>query len=154
MIYRYLEHFPAILELSWELKARWHWRDNPLLIDDPPEKKYRHQIWLIPCYQKGTLKAFPLDYHCIERKIWNTGKYLLRGYIIGVLTHTTAWDWLWGDGVSLRLYKGSSTSLHSAAVVFWKSDHVFLKSSIRSSASPRSVAVWLGFWNSDNVVLK
>ena len=59
-----------------------------------------------------------------------TRKYPLRGYILGVLTHTTAWDRLWGGDVSLRLYKHSSASLHSAAVMFWKSDHVFLKLSI------------------------
>ena len=28
-----------------------------------------------------------------------TRKYPLRGYILGVLTHTTAWDRLWGDDV-------------------------------------------------------
>ena len=70
-----------------------------------------------------------------------TRKYPLRGYILGVLAHTTSWDRLWGGDVSLRLYKCSSASLHSAAVVFWKSDHVFLKSSICSSALPRSVVV-------------
>ena len=37
---------------------------------------------------------------------------------------------------------------------FWNSDHVVLKSSVRSSASPHSVAVWLGFWNCDLVVLE
>ena len=28
-----------------------------------------------------------------------TRKYSLRGYILGVLAHTTAWDWLWGSDV-------------------------------------------------------
>ena len=28
--------------------------------------------------------------------IRNTRKYPLRGYFLGVLTHTTAWDQLWG----------------------------------------------------------
>ena len=65
-----------------------------------------------------------------------TRKYPLRGHILGVLTHTTAWDRLWGGDVSLRLCKRSSNLLHSAAVMFRKSDHVFLKSSISSSASP------------------
>ena len=32
-------------------------------------------------------------------KICNTRKYPLRGYILGVLTHTTAWDQLWGDDI-------------------------------------------------------
>ena len=33
-----------------------------------------------------------------------TRKYPLRGYILGVLTHTTTWDQLWGGDVFLRLY--------------------------------------------------
>ena len=31
-----------------------------------------------------------------------TRKYLLRGYILGVLTHTTAWDQHWGSDVTLK----------------------------------------------------
>ena len=31
------------------------------------------------------------DFH-----VYNTRKYPLRGYILGVLMHTTAWDQLWG----------------------------------------------------------
>ena len=57
-----------------------------------------------------------------------TRKYPLRGYFLGVLTHTTAWDRLWGGDVFLRLY-------------------------IRSSASPRVAAVGLGCWNCAHVVL-
>ena len=70
-----------------------------------------------------------------------TRKYPLRGYILVVLTHTTAWDRLWGGDVSFRLYKCISALHHAAAVWrgFWNSDHVVLKSSIRSSASPCSV---------------
>ena len=45
-----------------------------------------------------------------------TRKYLLRGYILGVLTHTTAWDRLWGDDVFLGLYIGSSALPRMAAV--------------------------------------
>ena len=63
-------------------------------------------------------------------KIDKTRKYPLRGYILGVLTHTTAWDRLWGGDVSLRFYKRISASLHSSAVVFWKSDHAHCSSSI------------------------
>ena len=33
-----------------------------------------------------------------------TRKYPLRGYILGVLTHTTAWDRLWGGDLFLRSY--------------------------------------------------
>ena len=46
-----------------------------------------------------------------------TKKYPLRGYILGVLTHTTALDRLWGVDGTLN--------------------NVVLKLSIRTSASPR-----------------
>ena len=32
-----------------------------------------------------------------------TRKYPLRGYILGVLTHTTAWDQHWGGDETLKL---------------------------------------------------
>ena len=32
-----------------------------------------------------------------------TRKYPLRGYILGVLTHTTAWDRNWGGDETLKL---------------------------------------------------
>ena len=85
-----------------------------------------------------------------------TRKYPLRGYFLGVLTHTTAWDRIWGGDVFLRLYIRSLASPRIITVWlgFWNSDHVVLKLSIRSLASPRSVVVWLGFWNFEHVVLK
>ena len=33
-----------------------------------------------------------------------TRKYPLRGYFLGVLTHTTAWDRLWGGDVFDCIY--------------------------------------------------
>ena len=65
--------------------------------------------------------------------------YPRSGYFLGVLTHTTAWDRLWGGDVFLRLYICSSASPRMAAVwrCFWNSDHVVSKLSIRTSASPR-----------------
>ena len=33
-----------------------------------------------------------------------TRKYLLRGYFLGVLTHTTAWDRLWGGDETLIMW--------------------------------------------------
>ena len=33
----------------------------------------------------------------------NTRKYPLRGYILGVLTHTNALDWLWGGDGTLTM---------------------------------------------------
>ena len=35
-------------------------------------------------------------------KIEVTRKYPLRGYILGVLTHTTAWDRHWGGDITLE----------------------------------------------------
>ena len=32
-----------------------------------------------------------------------TRKYPLRGYILGVLTHTTTWDQIWGGNAFLKL---------------------------------------------------
>ena len=73
-----------------------------------------------------------------------TRKYPLRRYILGVLTHTTAWDRLLGgwtnSSFGLKFSRRCfSALLHSAVVwfAFWNSDHVVLKSSIRTSASPR-----------------
>ena len=34
-------------------------------------------------------------------KIDKTRKYPLRGYILGVLLHTTAWDRHWGGDITL-----------------------------------------------------
>ena len=36
-------------------------------------------------------------------KIFVTRKYLLRGYILGVLIHTTAWGRYWGGDETLKL---------------------------------------------------
>ena len=46
----------------------------------------------------------------------NLCKKLLGRYILGVLTHTTAWDGLWGGDVFLRLYIRSSASPRMTAV--------------------------------------
>ena len=37
-------------------------------------------------------------------KFVNTRKYPLRRYILGVLTHTTAWDRLWGGDGTLAMW--------------------------------------------------
>ena len=43
------------------------------------------------------------------QKYHNTRKYPLRGYFLGVLTHTTAWDRLWrGDETERLVLKVSS----------------------------------------------
>ena len=36
--------------------------------------------------------ALTLSFRIFEIKIYDTRKYPLRGYFLGVLTHTTAWD--------------------------------------------------------------
>ena len=52
----------------------------------------------IPLYLDGGLELLPN-----KRCIWYwTRKYPLRGYILGVLTHTTALDWLWGGDETLK----------------------------------------------------
>ena len=58
-----------------------------------------------------------------------TRKCPLRGYFLGVVTHTNVWDQLWGGDVFLRLY-------------------------LRSLALPRVAAVGLGCWNFEHVVLR
>ena len=45
-----------------------------------------------------------------------TRKYPLRGYILGVLTHATAWDQLWGGDNFLRMYIRCSASPCTTAV--------------------------------------
>ena len=54
---------------------------------------------------------FPLalEYHFMmalhgSAKIVFTRNYPLRGYILGVLTHTTAWDQLWGGDGTLNMW--------------------------------------------------
>ena len=39
-----------------------------------------------------------------DRKIGKTRKYPLRGYILGVLIHTTALDRLWGGDETLTVW--------------------------------------------------
>ena len=77
---------------------------------------------------------------------WNcllTKKYPLRRYILGMLTHTTALDWLWGGDETLTMcFKIEYTHLGFAterAVWFgiWNSEHVVLKFNIRTLASSR-----------------
>ena len=45
--------------------------------------------------QNGNLKSLAHFFIAVTRK------YLLQGYILGVLTHTTAWDQQWGGDESL-----------------------------------------------------
>ena len=100
-------------------------------------------------------KLWKIKFHS-QTILYITREHLLHGYILGVLTQTTAWDQLWGGDVFLRLYICSLALPRVTAVWqgLWNSDHVVLKSIIRSSASACSVAVWQSFWKSDHVVLK
>ena len=50
---------------------------------------------------KTTGKTF---YHFLNLNFEHTRKYPLRGYILGVLTHTTAWDRLWGGDGTLTMW--------------------------------------------------
>ena len=49
-------------------------------------------------------KSQILKYHaCYKQFQKKTRKYPLRGYILGVLTHTTAWDRHWEGDETLKL---------------------------------------------------
>ena len=64
--------------------------------------------------------------------------YPRSGYFLGVLTYTTAWDRLWGGEQTFWFEILSALPcLVAVWFAFWNSDHVVLKSSIRTSASPR-----------------
>ena len=110
--------------------------------------------------------------------LFTTRKYPLGGYFLGVLTHTTAWDRLWGGDVFVRLYIRSLASPRIAAVRLgcWNCEHVILRVAIRIDiriydhdetwkcdgmqvagcqlALPCVRVVLPGFWNSDHIVLK
>ena len=49
-----------------------------------------------------------------------TRKYPLRGYILGVLTHTTAWDQLCGGDLFLRSYiRKAQSDWTSGTLTMW-----------------------------------
>ena len=58
-----------------------------------------------------TAVIFSVEYEVV-RPMWRskskilviTRKYPLRRYILGVLTHTTALDWLWGGDETLTMW--------------------------------------------------
>jgi len=89
-----------------------------------------------------------------------TRKYPLRGYILSVLTHTTALDQLWGGDGTLTMWflnwvyapwlrlGGSSLTWHLELLPSG------LKIECTNLGSPLAGAVWLRIWNSDHVVLK
>ena len=58
-----------------------------------------------------------LKFYWNDSEICITRKYPLRGYFLGALTHTTAWDRLLVGEVFLILYIHSSASPHVAAVL-------------------------------------
>ena len=64
----------------------------------------------------------------------NTRKYPLRGYILGVLTHTTALDQLWGGDKTMNIYLGFASE-RVFLLGIRNSDHVFLGLNTRTSAS-------------------
>ena len=60
----------------------------------------------------------------------------------------------WPCGFKLSIRSSALPRLVAVWLGFWNSDYMVLKLSIRSLALSRWVAVWLAFWNSDHVVLK
>ena len=76
--------------------------------------------------------------------LWITRKYLLRGYFLGVLTHTQLLGTdsgevmeLWPCGFKIEYTHLGFASAGAVWLGIWNSDHVVLKSIIRTSASPR-----------------
>ena len=67
-------------------------------------------------YLLKTLNWIYLHYTVMPSEFHNTSKYPLCGYILGVLTHTTAWERLWGGDAFLTLYICSSASPRIAAL--------------------------------------
>ena len=96
-----------------------------------------------------------------EMKLYFTRKYLLRGYFLGVLTHTTAWDRL-GEvnkfsSLGLKLHIDSSGSITMMKLVVWRDTGCrMLASFALPSTLVASVWLWMYFchpWNtSDNFV--
>ena len=43
-----------------------------------------------------------IESYCTKLQV--TRKYQLRGYILGVLTYTTAWDRIWGGDGTLTMW--------------------------------------------------
>ena len=58
----------------------------------PRKRSFRWKRHLFTCF---TMKFSNSD-SFQSFTLWFTWKYPLRGYILGVLTHTTAWDRHWG----------------------------------------------------------
>ena len=89
-----------------------------------------HEIWLVDLrwlpghflfylFSKIDLVFFS---HPLHQK--DTRKYLLRGYILGTVTHTTAWDQHWGDNETLKwvltlFHTGSGMTLSHEQGLIW-----------------------------------
>ena len=63
----------------------------------PTQHSVSHQIILEQCTDKTSITPFRQGI-----TIMITRKYPLRGYFLGVLTHTTAWDQLQGGDETLK----------------------------------------------------
>ena len=89
-------------------------------------------------------------------RIGITRKYPLRGYFLGVLTHTTAWDRLWEGEQTQVLVKNSLgiASLGSSLICLLKLWPCGFKIEYTYLGFASAAAVWQGFWNSNHVGLK
>ena len=56
---------------------------------------------MVPGFDMAMFR-FVIFTDAFEQIFRSTRKYPLRGYILGVLTHTTAWDRHWGGGKTLK----------------------------------------------------
>ena len=99
--------------------------------------------WADTLLNKKTSSRFMSVWDLKVIQIIITRKYPLRGYILGVLTHITALDRLWGGvkfwpcGFRIEYTHLGFASAGAVWLGIWNSDHVVLKSITHTSALPR-----------------
>ena len=72
-------------------------------------------LWGVVCSMNGSLRL-ELNVNPVSKpQILNwTRKYPLWGYILGLLMHSTAWDWHWGGDETLKWVLIYAARLHLA----------------------------------------
>ena len=95
--------------------------------------------------------ATAMHTHIVHRlthwEIWLTRKYPLRRYFLGVLTHTTAWDRLWGSEQTQVLVWNSLSvaSLVSSLICLLKLWPCGFRIKCTHLGFASVAAVWLGY---------
>ena len=62
----------------------------------------RLDIFILSFPKRPEMAPKSLSLRFVENIVYFTRKYPLRGYFLGVLTHTTAWDQLQGGDETLK----------------------------------------------------